>query len=379
MNKTIIIVFLIAATFIAGCSQNRTSPAAIQVFAQKDIDSTQASIILNKTSGLPDNTQFSIALVTDTSTIYVGVICANDSIFSIENHDAYFEIGSISKIFTSTLLASFVRANKIELTDSISAFLPFTLKDSIEISFGQLANHTSGLPNVPTGTIIKSLLNMENPYKNFDENVLESYLKNDLSLSRDPGGKYSDSNLGMGVLGHSLSLVGEKPFTELIQNQVFNAYNLQHTTYSREEVKTLLVTGLNANGKRATNWDMAALEGAGGIFSTAEDMAKFAKAHCNKSDSTLALTREVSFVVDDNTAIGLGWTILKHETGNNLYSQMGATGGYSSAILLDPSQCKAVVILSNVSGSNEYSGKIEQLCSELMETMRNKDVIDLQE
>lgn len=374
MNKAFFLVFLIAATCLTGCNEKRTSPAAIRMFAQKDIDSTQASIILNRTSGFPNNTQFSIALVTDTSTIYVGVICANDSIFNIENHDAYFEIGSISKIFTSTLLASFVRANKIELNDSISAYLPFTLKDSVEINFGQLANHTSGLPNVPTGTIIKSLLNMENPYKNFDENALESYLKNDLSLSRIPGQKYSDSNLGMGLLGHSLSLVGEKPFVELIQNHILKAYKLQHTTYNREEVKTLLVPGLNSKGKRTANWDMAALEGAGGIYSTSEDMAKFAKAHCNKSDSTLALSREVSFVVDDNTAIGLGWTILKHESGNNVYSQIGATGGYSSAILLDPSQCKAVVVLSNVSGSNENSGKIVQLCSELLETMRNKEI-----
>lgn len=379
MNRAIFLVFLIAATCITGCRQKVHSPAAIQVFAQKNIDSTQASIILNQTTGFPDNTQFSIALITDTSTIYVGVISANDSVFNIENQDAHFEIGSISKIFTSTLLASFVRENKVELNDSISTYLPFTLKDSVEISFGQLANHTSGLPNVPTGTIIKSLLNMENPYKNFDEHAVETYLKDDLSLSRDPGQKYSDSNLGMGILGYTLSRIVEKPFAELIQNNTLNTYDLQHTTYSREGIKTSLVPGLNAKGNRATNWDMAALEGAGGLFSTTEDMAKFAKAHCNNSDSTLALTLQISFVVDDNTAIGLGWTILKHETGNNLYSQKGATGGYSSAILIDPSQCMGVVVLSNVSGSNENSGQIEELCSELMETMLSIDRVNEKE
>ena len=379
MNKAFFISILIAGICLTSCNQKKTSPAANRVFAQKDIDSTQASIILNRTSGFPKNTQFSIALVTDTSMVYLGLICANDSIFSIHNRDAYFEIGSISKIFTSTLLASFVRSNKIELSDSISQFLPFPIKDSVEISFGQLANHTSGLPNVPTGTIIKSLLNMENPYKNLDENELESYLIKDLSLSAEPGKKYSDSNLGMGVLGHSLSLVGEKPFTDLIQSQVLKKYGLQHTTYNLEDIETKLVPGLNAKGNPAMNWDMAALKGAGGIYSTAEDMAKFAKAHCNKADSILALTREISFVVDDKTAVGLGWTILKHESGNNLYTQKGSTGGYSAAIIIDPSQCKAVVVLSNVAGTNDKSGQIEKLCSQLLESMRNRGVVDLKE
>ena len=379
MNKAFLFLLLSAFICVVGCSRKQTSPAAIRVFAQKDIDSTQASIILNRTSGFPVNTQFSIALVTDTSIVYVGVISANDSIFNTHNSHAYFEIGSISKIFTSALLATFVRANKIGLNDSISSFLPFTLKDSVEISFGQLANHTSGLPNVPTGTIIKSLLNMENPYKNFDDAAIESYFKNDLSLSRQPGQKYSDSNLGMGVLGYTLALVDEKPFAELVQNHIFNKYGLEHTTYDKEKIKDSLVRGLTAKGKRATNWDMASLQGAGGIYSTAEDMAKFAKANCNKADSTLELTRRISFVIDDKTAVGLGWTILKDQTGNNRYIQKGATGGYSSAILLDPSHCRAVVVLSNVAGSNDNSGQIEKLASELMETIRYKDIVVTQE
>src|SRR5690554_1071572 len=373
MNKAYLLAFLVTIVFLSGCSQKQTSPAANQVFAQKDIDSIQASIILNGTSGFPENTQFSIALVTDTSTTFVGVISANDSIFNTNNSDAYFEIGSISKIYTSSLLAAFVHADKIELDDSISTYLPFALKDSTNISFGQLANHTSGLPNVPTGTIIKSLLNMENPYKNFDQKALESYLRNDLSLSRKPGEKSSNSNLGMGLLGYSLSLVGEKPFPELIHYYILDKYNLHSTTYNKEEISESLVLGLNSKGNPATNWDMAALKGAVGLYSTAADMAKFAKAHCNNADSVLALTRKVSFVVDQNTAIGLGWTILKRESGNSFYFQKGSTGGYSSAILIDPTQCRGVVVLSNVSGSNPGSEKIEQLCFDLMESLSNTE------
>ena len=364
---------------ITSCDQKENSPEAIQVFAQKGIDSTQAAIILNRTLNFPPKTQFSIGLVTDTSTTFVGVLCANDSIFNIENHDSYFEIGGISRIFTTALLASFVRANKIGLDDSISDFISFPLKDSVEISFRQLATHTSGLPNVPTGTIFKSLLNMENPYKNFDEAELESYLKNNLSLSSKPGEKYSESTLGMGVLSHTLSAIGDKPFTDLIQSHIFEKYQLKNATYDQKSISTVLIPGRNSKGKPAHNWDMAALKGAGGIYATASDLVKFAKAHCNGSDSTLALTRNVSFVVDDKTAIGLGWKIIKSETGNNLYSQTGSTGGYSSAILLNPGNCTAVVVLSNVAGTHDSSSQIEKLCTDLFETISKADSIGIAE
>src|SRR5690606_30380061 len=119
---------------------------------------------------------------------------------------------------------------KIKLTDSISYYLPVSLKDSTEITFGQLANNSSGLPNVPTGMLLSSLLSMRNPYKNFDEKTLNGYLQNDLSLSNPPGESYSDSNLGYGLLGYTLSKVAEEPFHLLLEERVFKKYKMSVTT-----------------------------------------------------------------------------------------------------------------------------------------------------
>src|SRR5690606_22734265 len=187
---------------------------------------------------------------------------------------------------------------KIKLTDSISYYLPVALKDSIEITFGQLANNTSGLPNVPTGMLLTSLLSMRNPYKNFDEKALKSYLQNDLSLSNPPVESYSDSNLGYGLLGYTLSKVTEEPFHILLEQHIFKKYKMTATSLHRDDVKNTLVPGMNKDGRHTPNWDMAALSGAGAALSTAEDLAKFAKAHCDTADKVLALTRNPTFTKD---------------------------------------------------------------------------------
>lgn len=367
--NTSFLCFLLPALWLISCTPTPPSEAANQLFAEKGIDSTQAALIFSKTDNFPNNTQVSIAIVTDSGTVYVGVISRNDTTLSVHNRDVHFEIGSITKLLTATLLADFVVREKLKLTDSISAYLPVAMKDSIEITFEQLANNTAGLPNVPTGMLLKSLLTMRNPYKNFDEKTLDGYLQNDLSLSNPPGNSYSDSNLGYGLLGYTLSKVEEKPFDDLLEHRVFKKYKMSATTTHREDIKNTLVPGLNKDGKHTSNWDMAALGGAGAALSTAEDLAKFAKAHCDTTDKVLALTRTATFKQDDKTEIGLAWNITRSENGNLLYSQSGSTGGYSSSMIIDPNNCRAVVVLSNVSGSSEYISNINELCFELMKSI----------
>ena len=363
-----LVVFLVV--FLFSCSGEKPSKEANELFAEKGIDSTQAALIFENTVGFPNNTQVSIALVTDTMTYYVGVICRNDTILSVRNQDAHFEIGSISKMMTATLLADFVIREKLSLQDSVSKFLPFQFEDSVEFTFGQLANHTSGLPNVPTGMLFSSLLNMDNPYKNFDENALEKYFQEEMALSSDPGESVSSSDLGYGLLGYSLEKVGEKPFSELMKKRVFIAYKLMNTTTQRDSVKNSLIPGLNAEGVSTANWDMAAMAGAGAVISTAEDLALFARAHCDTTDKVLALTRTGAFQEKDENFEGMGWTLNRDQGKNKWYVQKGSTGGYTSSFVVDPIACNAVVILSNVSGSNPYADKIEELCLQLMKSLQ---------
>lgn len=367
---------ILLGLFFLSCSDTHPSKDARQDLLESGIDSVQANLILNNAKDFPNKTQLSIALISDSTTIFVGVEKRNDTLVIVENKNADFEIGSVSMVFTSTLLADFVINGKLALTDSLSKYLPVSLKDSVEITFLELANHTSGLPLVPTKMLLKSLFKMDNPYKDFDDAKMAAYLQSGIELDATPGTTFAYSNLGMGVLGYSLSKVGQEPFGKLLQDRVFKPYKLNSTTITRAEVQDSLVTGLNKNGKKASNWDMAAMAGAGAVISTASDLSKFAKAQFNPNDKVLALTREKTFTIDQKKSMGLGWKILQNDDGSAWLTQSGGTGGYSASIAVDTLSHTAVIVLSNVSASNEYKANIETLCFGLMNTLKPGAIVN---
>ena len=121
----------------------------------------------------------------------------NDTIKLIENHKNVFEIGSITKVFTATLLSNFVNDQKLKLDDNIQDYLDFKINAENDITFKELANHTSGLPRVPSNLINQITgFDENNPFKHYNKEKLKDYLTKDVELNQEPGIKYEYSNLG---------------------------------------------------------------------------------------------------------------------------------------------------------------------------------------
>ena len=325
-----------------------------------------AKILFLKSKDFPNNTQLSIALIQNGKTNYYGIIKINDTIKPNENQNKIFEIGSITKIFTSSVLASLVVDEKLKLTDEINTYYPFTFKNNIKISFESLANHTSGLPRLPENL---DLSNETNPYKNYGRKEIEEYLKNLLKLENEPTKTSSYSNLGAGLLGYTLGLSQKTSFQKLLQKKIFDKYKMTNSFTSSQNLGNKLVKGLDENGKTVSNWDFDVLFGGGGILSTTEDLAKFTYAQFNPTNMVLALTRKPTFVINKDMKIGLGWHILKSENNQDLNWHNGGTGGYSSSIAINVEQKTAVIILSNVSNINE---DIDDICFELINKTNKK-------
>ena len=322
-----------------------------------------ADIIFSKSKDFPNNTQLSIALIQNGKTKYYGIIKVNDSIKTAENQKNIFEIGSITKVFTSTVLALLVVNEKINLTDEINSYYPFAFKDNIKINFESLANHTSGLPRLPENL---DLSNKINPYKNYGKTEIDEYLKNLLKLENKT---YSYSNLGAGLLAYTLGLSQKTNFQKLLQNKIFDKYKMKNSFTSSRNLGNSLIKGLNTKGEIVTNWDFDVLFGAGGILSTTEDLAIFANAQFNPKNKELELTRRTTFDIKENTKIGLGWHKLESTNGENLVWHNGGTGGYSSSMVMKVEEKKAVIILSNVSDIND---KIDALSYELINKTNKK-------
>ena len=343
--------------------QEKNETESIILNALDKYPSQIAELIYSKAKDFPNTTQFSIAVVANGNTNFYGVIKENDTLKVTQNQDKVFEIASITKVFTSTVLASLVEEEKLKLTDCINPYYTFNFKNDTKINFESLANHTSGLPRLPQNLDVS---NESNPYKNYGKNELEDYLKNSIKIESDSSKSYLYSNLGAGLLGHALGLSQKTTFQELLQKRVFDKYQMKNSFVSSEKLENKLVKGLNVEGNNVSNWDFDVLFGGGGMLSTSEDMAKFAIAQFNSKNEELALSRKPTFRVNNSMKIGLGWHILKSENDKELFWHNGGTGGYSSSMAISLDNQTAVVILSNVSSLHPKMGNIDALCFELM-------------
>ena len=92
---------------------------------QAQIDSINQLLIK-----LPHNSQLAVAIINKDTVSYYGAMNLNGTIEVIENYNRIFEIGSITKVMTSTILANLVYEGKINLDDPLQNHVPYKLKHS---------------------------------------------------------------------------------------------------------------------------------------------------------------------------------------------------------------------------------------------------------
>lgn len=143
--------------------------------------------------------------------------------------DTVFEIGSITKVFTTLLLMDMVQKGEVTVDDPIAKLLPASAsvpeRDGRKITLLDLATQSSGLPRMPTNF---KPANSSNPYVDYTPELLYQFLSG-YQLNRDVGAKFEYSNLGMGLLDHGLSLRAGMDYEAVIQSPYpAAARNVQH-------------------------------------------------------------------------------------------------------------------------------------------------------
>src|SRR3569833_2840136 len=129
--------------------------------------------------------------------------------------DSIFEIGSITKIFTSLLLADMAHRKEVALDDPAAKYLPENVRmperSGKSITLLDLATHYSGLP----------------PLAGHDD--LYQFLAG-YSLPRDPGSEFEYSNLGAGLLGHLLASRAGMDYESLIRTRITQPLRMPDTS-----------------------------------------------------------------------------------------------------------------------------------------------------
>jgi serine-type D-Ala-D-Ala carboxypeptidase/endopeptidase len=272
-----------------------------------------------------------------------------------------FEIGSINKTFTGTLLADMVAKKEVALDDPISKFLPQGVKapsrNGIQITLLDLATHRSGLPRLPDN---HTPADRANPYADYTIEKLYAFL-NSHQLRRDPGAEAEYSNLGFGLLGHLLARRAGKSYIALVQERIINPLGMTMTGYALEgSIAQWMTKGHNPRGDVVPFWFATeAIQGAGGLRSNMEDMLKYLKANIGTAENglerALRFAHEERRTVQENLGIGLGWQI-QHYQGRKLVGHGGGTGGFSTYIGFDREKRVGFVMLTNTTGFGDDIG-----------------------
>jgi CubicO group peptidase (beta-lactamase class C family) len=275
--------------------------------------------------------------------------------------ETLFEIGSITKTFTATLLAYYVNEGKIKLTDQVTKFLPDSVAANPElkaITLVNLSNHTSGLPPLPDNFALQNPYDRLNPYKNYDKQLLFSYLKR-CHLNTKPGEKYAYSNLAVGLLGVILEKISGKPFEQMVGEVICNPLGMKSTVQHIYPMLTPRFAPVyNDDGRQTAPWDFDALVSCGSLRSSVNDLLLYTKANLDDNGPTplakaFKLTHEITFAND--AKLGLAWHIILVD-GVNYYFHNGDTNGSSSFLAFNKEKNLAVIVLSNASANTDALG-----------------------
>ncbi len=270
------------------------------------------------------------------------------------NGDTIYEIGSMTKVFTSLVLMDMVQKGEVAVTDPVSKYLPASVKvperDGKKITLQDLSTQSSGLPRMPTNFHPKD---DSNPYADYTPELMYEFLSG-YQLPRDIGSKYEYSNLGVGLLGHALTRRAGMDYEAMVKSRICDPLGMNSTRVTfTPDMKARLAIGHNSGLNEVANWDLTALAGAGALRSSANDMLTFLAANLGYTKSPLAaaMAAEVSIrrpTGSPNMEIAYAWHI-QTKDGNSIIWHNGGTGGYRTFMGFDPKSRVGVVVLSNIS------------------------------
>jgi CubicO group peptidase (beta-lactamase class C family) len=272
------------------------------------------------------------------------------------NGDTVFEIGSITKVFTSLVLIDMVQRGEVSLDDPVVKYLPAGTRvperAGRQITLRDLSTQTSGLPRLPDNLHPQ---NVANPYADYSTEQLYAFLSG-YTLTRDIGEKFEYSNLGVGLLGQALSRRASTNYETMVTARILQPLGMKDTGIALSAGQQARLTpGHDAALKPVANWDLPTLAGAGALRSTANDLLTFLAANLGlvKTPLAAAMAAEVqprTPTGTPNLEIAYGWFVLSRN-GKTIFWHNGGTGGYRSFIGYDPAAKRGVVVLSNTSTS----------------------------
>ena len=260
-----------------------------------------------------------------------------------------YSIASVTKPITATAVMRLVEAGRIELDRPANAYLGPTTRitglagDADSVTVRRLLSHTGGLP--PHFRFFYAGGAIARP--SMDEAIARYAI-----TVYPPGAVYDYSNLGYGVLETILERVTERPYADVVRDQVFRPLGMATSIVGTGAGLPNAAPRLDARGAALPSYDFDH-RGASAVWSSAHELARFALFHLGTPagepalrDDTRRLMQRVTTPGDSLRGYGLGWDV-QRERGTTVVAHHGAMPGAEATLRLYPEHDLAIVVLSN--------------------------------
>jgi beta-lactamase class C len=279
--------------------------------------------------------------------------------------DSLFNLASVGKVFSSTLLAQAVERGEVKLDDPVAKYVTELQRgsDIKRVTLGALASHTSGLHRVPQ---------QYEPWHR-GQYSLPDFIRYLNSWQADeghaPGQQDIYSNTGFVLLPLALQRRFDTPIAQLMQQRLLAPLGMTSTVMPvpkpnargqlAPEFRSRAVQGYNRDGRPVGepgniqgtfNWP-----GTGQMFSSARDMAIFLAANLGalpgnrELQQAMALAQQGVFTVRPRFTQALAWQVVRNGD-LTIVDKNGGLNNTSTYIGMIPQQKLGIVILSNCGG-----------------------------
>jgi CubicO group peptidase (beta-lactamase class C family) len=278
---------------------------------------------------------------------------ANVELKAPATEETIYEIGSITKSFTATLILDLVEEGKIDLDASISTYLPDLPEAWKDVSVRQLLNHTSGIKSYTSvGDFVKLARNDHTASE-----IIKMVSKAPLEF--EPGEKWAYNNTGYYLLGMIVEKVGGHSLGRELSDRILKPLGMSETrpnnpngiipNRARGYAKLF---GLLLNRDPITPTSAFS---AGFLVSNVDDMLKWAAAQNDDpiltSESRAAMTTPTKLNDGSERPYGFGWGV-QPVFGHRHIAHGGGTAGFATLVSIYPDDRLTIVILTNLASAN---------------------------
>ena len=250
-----------------------------------------------------------------------------------------YRIGSISKMFTATMIFQLIEEGKLKLTTTLDQYFP-NIPNANNITISNLLNHRSGLHNFTDDPDYTTWMTQP---KTQDE-MLSIIAKNKVDFL--PNEKASYSNTNFVLLGYIIEKITKQPYSKNLKERITSRIGLSNTSYGG---KTDITKNESFSYQFENSWkqlpetDMSIPGGAGSIVSTPTDLIQFIE---DLFSNRLISKNSLMQMKTITEGYGMGMFQIPFDT-KRAYGHNGGIDGFASNLAYFPEDSLAIAYCTN--------------------------------